>query len=267
MGRFEALSATVCLAALLAGCSPATDAPADSPSDSVEYLTARVEERLPFDASSFTQGLEVAPDGNLYVGTGMEGESRLYVRTPAGEELRSVDLDPLFFGEGITRIDDTVWELTWLNGTAIRRNAATLEETGRASYDGEGWGICARPDADEVIFSDGSAELRRMDPRTLEERGRFTVTMDGRPVSGLNELECVGGDVYANIFTTTDIVRIDAETGRVTALIDASGVPNNAADDPNNVLNGIAHIPGTDEFYLTGKRWPDMYRVTFAPAG
>ena len=151
----------------------------------------------------------------------MEGESRLYVRTPAGEELRSVDLDPLFFGEGITRIDDTVWELTWLNGTAIRRNAATLEETGRSSYDGEGWGVCARPDADEVIFSDGSAELRRMDPRTLEERGRFTVTMDGRPVSGLNELECVGGDVYANIFTTTDIVRIDAETGRVTALIDA----------------------------------------------
>ena len=104
-----------------------------------------------------------------------------------------------------------------------------------------------------------------MDPQTFEERERFQVTLDGEPLSGLNELECVDDAVYANLFTTTDIVRIDAETGKVTAVIDASAVPNNAAPDPNHVLNGIAHIPGTDEFYLTGKRWPDLYRVTFEP--
>lgn len=255
MGRFTV--AAICSAiALLAGCSSP-----ESAGPEVQRLTAHVEQRLPFDSASFTQGLEVAENGTIYVGTGQEGESRLYTRTPDGEELRSVALDPQFFGEGITRIDDILWQLTWQNGTAIRRDAATLEETGRAHYDGEGWGICARDN--EVIFSDGTEQLRRMDPDTLEERGRFTVTLDGQPVTGLNELECVGDEVYANIFTTTNIMCIDARSGKVTAVIDASGLPNNAEPDPNNVLNGIAHIPGTEEFYLTGKRWPDMYRVTF----
>ncbi|MET3943216.1 glutaminyl-peptide cyclotransferase [Corynebacterium mucifaciens] len=255
MGRFTV--AAVCSAiVLLAGCSSP-----ESAGPEIQRLTAHVEQRLPFDSASFTQGLEVAEDGTIYVGTGQEGESRLYTRTPDGEELRSVALDPEFFGEGITRIDDILWQLTWQDGTAIRRDATTLEETGRAYYDGEGWGICAR--GNEVIFSDGTAQLRRMDPDTFEERERFTVTLDGQPVTGLNELECVGDEVYANIFTTTNIMRIDARSGKVTAVIDASGLPNNAEPDPNNVLNGIAHIPGTEEFYLTGKRWPDMYRVTF----
>ncbi len=254
MGRFHALSSMPLFVGLLAGCSP---------TQPVEELTAVVHERLPFDATSFTQGLEVAPDGNLVVGTGWVGESRIYTRTPAGEELASQPLEPQFFGEGITLVDDSVWQLTWQDGTAIRRNADTLEETSRATYDGEGWGICSRPG--EVIFSDGTDQLRRMDPQTFEERERFQVTLRGEPLSGLNELECVDDAVYANLFTTTDIVRIDAETGKVTAVIDASGVPNNAAPDPNHVLNGIAHIPGTDEFYLTGKRWPDLYRVTFEP--
>ena len=105
-----------------------------------------------------------------------------------------------------------------------------------------------------------------MDPDTLAELARFEVTDQGKPVEGLNELECVGDDVYANIFTTTDIVRIDATSGHVTARIDASSLPNNADEDINNVLNGIAHIPGTDEFYLTGKRWPDLYRVRLVPS-
>lgn len=257
MGRFT-VAAVCSLLAFAAGCSsPETAGP------ETQRLTAHVQERLPFDQASFTQGLEVSEDGTIYVGTGQEGESRLYTRTPAGEEQRSVDLDPQFFGEGITLVDDILWQLTWLDGTAIRRDAATLEETGRASYDGEGWGICKLDEKDELLFSDGSSQLRRMDPDTLDERERFTVTMDGQPVEGLNELECVGDEVYANIFTTTNIMRIDADSGKVTAVIDASRLPNNAQPDPNNVLNGIAHIPGTDEFYLAGKRWPDMYRVTF----
>lgn len=234
-------------------------------SDSPEELTAVVQERYDFDDTSFTQGLEVAPDGTLVVGTGQHGESRIYRRELDGTELVSKDIGPEFFGEGITLVDDSLWQLTWQAGVAMRRDAETLEELERVAYEGEGWGICYREDADEVIFSDGSAELRRMDPRTFEERERFTVELDGKPVEDLNELECVGDEVYANIFTTTDIVRIDADTGSVTAVIDASDVPNNAVADPNNVLNGIAHIPGTDEFYLTGKRWPDMYRVAFVP--
>lgn len=263
--RRSILPLSALAASLLVGCG--------GPGAEVEYLRAEVKERLPFDEESFTQGLEVGADGALYVGTGLEGSSRIYARTPQGDTLRSEELDPQFFGEGITLVDDSVWQLTWQSGTAIKRDANTLKETGRAHYDGEGWGVCHSEDARGLIFSDGTDELRRLDPETFEERDRFDVTLDGRPVPGLNELECVGGDVYANLFTETDIVRIDAKTGSVTAVIDASGLPNNAEDDPNNVLNGIAHIPGTgaetgtpDEFYLTGKRWPDMYRVTFEAA-
>ena len=253
--------------ALLVGCSAeGSSTAAQQETEGTEMLTVSINETLPFDDSSFTQGLEVAPDGTLYVATGMNGESRIYRTTTEGKELASQDLAPEFFGEGITRVGDHLWQLTWQSNTAIKRDAETLDELERTSFEGEGWGLCHRQDAGEVIFSDGTAELRRMDPDTLTERERFTVTRDGQPLEGINELECVGDDIYANIFTTTDIVRIDAKTGKVEALIDASGLPNNAAPDPNHVLNGIAHIPDSDnEFFLTGKRWPDMYRVTFEP--
>ena len=253
--------------ALLVGCSAEGSSTAvQQETEGMEMLTVSINETLPFDDSSFTQGLEVAPNGTLYVATGMNGESRIYRTTTEGKELASQDLAPEFFGEGITRVGDHLWQLTWQSNTAIKRDAETLDELERTSFDGEGWGLCHRQDAGEVIFSDGTAELRRMDPDTLTERERFTVTRDGQPLEGINELECVGDDIYANIFTTTDIVRIDAKTGKVEALIDASRLPNNATPDPNHVLNGIAHIPDSDnEFFLTGKRWPDMYRVTFEP--
>ena len=253
--------------ALLVGCSAeGSSTSAQQETEGTEMLTVSINETLPFDDTSFTQGLEVAPDGTLYVATGMNGESRIYRTTTEGKELASQDLAPEFFGEGITRVGDHLWQLTWQSNTAIKRDAETLDDLERTSFDGEGWGLCHHQDADEVIFSDGTAELRRMDPDTLTERERFTVTRDGQPLEGINELECVGDDIYANIFTTTDIVRIDAKTGKVEALIDASGLPNNASPDPNHVLNGIAHIPDSDnEFFLTGKRWPDMYRVTFEP--
>ncbi|WP_165164480.1 glutaminyl-peptide cyclotransferase [Corynebacterium qintianiae] len=232
--------------------------------DQVERLVPVVQQRYDFNPESFTQGLEVAQDGTLYIGTGQVGESRVYRATPQGEEIASEQVDPAFFGEGLTRAGDDLWQLTWQDGVAMRRDAGTLEELGRTTYAGEGWGVCSRQG--EVILSDGTSQLRRMDPASFAERERFTVTLDGQPVQHLNELECVGDDIYANVFLTTDIMRIDASTGEVTAVIDASSLPNNAAPDPNNVLNGIAHIPGTDEFYLSGKRWPDLYRVTFEPA-
>nr|WP_235840645.1 glutaminyl-peptide cyclotransferase [Corynebacterium liangguodongii] len=258
---FPALLAAAFLPLCVVSCGAPT---AQDAADPVERLVAAEVARYPFNPDSFTQGLEVGPDGNVVVGTGQYGLSRIYRSTPDGEELASAVLDPRFFGEGLTRVGDSIWQLTWKEGVAIKRDAASLEETGRASYSGQGWGLCSR--GDEVIFSDGTAELRRMDPVTFSERGRLTVTLEGQPVDHLNELECVGDEIYANVFLSTDILRIDASTGAVTAVIDASGLPNNAAPDPNNVLNGIAHIPGTDEFYLAGKRWPDLYRVRFVAA-
>lgn len=232
----------------------------------VERLTVEVVDVHPFDETSFTQGLEVDEDGRLLVGTGMRGDSRIYRSTVDGRQSDSQELDEEFFGEGVTRHGESVWQLTWQAGVALQRDADTLAEVGRAEYEGEGWGLCARQD--ELIMSDGTDRLRRVDPETFAERERFAVTLDGEPVTGLNELECVEGDVYANVFMDTDVVRIDAETGEVTAVIDAAGLANNAAPDPNHVLNGIAHIPGGDRFYLSGKRWPDLYEVRFvASAG
>ncbi|MCT2287909.1 glutaminyl-peptide cyclotransferase [Corynebacterium sanguinis] len=254
--------AALLLTPALTSCSPQLQ---EQPREQgVEKLTAVVEQRYDFDPSSFTQGLEVADDGTLYVGTGQVGSSRIYRTTLDGQVTASRDLDPAFFGEGITRTGDYLWQLTWQDGVALKRDAETLEELGRTTFEGEGWGVCARDG--EVILSDGTAQLRRMDPETFAERERFTVSLGGAEVPRLNELECVGDEIYANVFLTTDIVRIDAATGDVTAVIDASSLPNNAAPDPDNVLNGIAHIPGTDEFYLAGKRWPDLYRVSFEPA-
>lgn len=233
----------------------------------VERLGVEVVDTHPFDPGSFTQGLEVEPDGTLLVGTGQWGESRVYRRALDGQELVSRDLPDEQFGEGLTRHGDSVWQLTWQAGIAYERDAGTLEETARVRYPGEGWGLCSFPE--ELFMSDGTSELRRLDPGTFEERGRVPVTLDGAPVGSLNELECVDGprgpEVYANVFTSTDIMRIDAGTGQVTGVIDASTLPNNATPDPDHVLNGVAAVPGTDRFYLSGKRWPDLYEVRFVP--
>lgn len=271
-------SSSAASASAASGTGAADADSADSAADGkVERLTATVLETLPFDATSFTQGLEVTPAGQLLVGTGQFGQSRVYLADPStGKQTTSVDLPAEFFGEGLTQVGDSIWELTWKAGQAIKRDAVTLEETGRAPYEGEGWGLCALESGSggELIMSDGSAQLRHLDPVTFDETGeRTTVTLNGQPVTEINELECVNDastdhhpTVYANVWFTTDILRIDPATGEVTGIIDASAAQNNADADENNVLNGIAHIPGTDEFYITGKRWPDLYRVTFDPA-
>lgn len=245
------------VALLLGACAPPEP-------ETVPHYDVEVVRVHPFDESSFTQGLEIDRDGTLLVGTGGVGESRIYRTTLDGEELAEASLDPEFFGEGITRVDGHIWQLTWQDGIAVRRDAATLDEVGRVSYPGEGWGLCAR--TDELIMSDGTDQLRRLDPHTFEERGRVAVTLADRPAERLNELECVGDKIYANVFLSTDILRIDAASGDVTGIIDASTLPNNAVPHPDHVLNGIAQLPGTDRLLLGGKRWPDLYEVEVVPA-
>lgn len=227
-------------------------------------LDADIVAEHPFDKSSFTQGLEVMPEGDLLVGTGLNGESRIY-RAPvedAASPTVSDDLDEKFFGEGVTLHGDSVWQLTWKEGTAFRRDADTLEVTDEASYDGEGWGICS--DGDQLVTSDGSDALTFRDPGNFESTGTVDVTLDGEPVDELNELECVGdGDdrtVWANIWHEDRIVRIDPESGDVTGVLDVD-LPAGDRDDAD-VLNGIAAVPGeNDRFYLTGKLWDTLYEV------
>lgn len=260
LGAVKKLASLAILSSLpLASCStPPTDSEAV-----VEHLVPEIISTYSFDSTSFTQGLELDGD-ELIVGTGQYGGSRIYRSSVDGQESVSQSLDPEFFGEGITKSGDAIWQLTWNEGVAFKRDADTLEELDRVSYDGQGWGICSTDDA--LITSDGSSTLTFRDPETFAENSTVDVTLDGSPVGNLNELECVDGEVYANIFLDTDIMRIDPNSGEVTAVIDASNIPNNATPDTNNVLNGIAHIPDSDRFYITGKRWPDLYEVRFVPA-
>lgn len=242
-----------------------------------QLLRMEIVDRHPWDDSAFTQGLEVEPDGSLLVGTGQYGESAVYrIRDwrGGGEPEQRRELPAEFFGEGLTRAGDTVWQLTWREGTAIARDAETLEETRRADVDVEGWGIChfdAAGDAPaRLVTSDGTGTLTFRDPVSFAPTGTVEVTASGNPVTHLNELDCVDGpdgpEVWANVWLTNEIGRIDPETGRVTAYADLSPLVEELTPEQReraDVLNGIARIPGTDRFLVSGKLWPTLYEVRF----
>ena len=225
-------------------------------------LRAEVIARIPHDTTAFTEGLELH-DGVLYEGTGLEGRSQLRVLDPAtGAVKRAVPLPGELFGEGITVVGDRIWQLTWRDGVVLDWDRATLTLRRKLPLDGEGWGLCR--DGARLVRSDGTDRLRFQDPDTFAEEGSVAVTLDGAPVTELNELECVGGQVWANVWQTDRIVRIDPADGRVTAVVDAAGLLDPARRAGADVLNGIAAVPGTDEFLVTGKLWPVIFRVRFA---
>ncbi|WP_199441163.1 glutaminyl-peptide cyclotransferase [Umezawaea beigongshangensis] len=240
---------------VLTGACSASPVPVAEPPE-VLALRPEVIARLPHDADAFTQGLELA-DGVLYEGTGLRGRSSLRASDPdTGRVDERVDLPADLFGEGITVVGDRIWQITWRDGVAVERDRATLAELRRVSYDGEGWGLCH--DGARLVMSDGSPELTFRDRTSFAETGRVTVTRDGTPVEELNELECVGGAVWANVWQTDEIVRVDPASGRVTAVADLAALKPAGA---SGVLNGIAAVPGTDEFLVTGKNWPTTFRV------
>ncbi|MEU6268994.1 glutaminyl-peptide cyclotransferase [Saccharopolyspora shandongensis] len=231
---------------------------------SLPHLRAEVISVLPHDRSSFTQGLELAA-GTLYEGTGMHGSSLLRATDLAtGEVRREARLPAELFGEGITVTGDRIWQLTWQEGVALERDRKTLDELRRVEYTGEGWGLCF--DGSRLVMSDGSDRLTFRDPATFEPVGGVDVRRGGSVVEKLNELECVGDQVWANVWGSDEILRIDPATGQVTAVVDASGLLSSWERAGTDVLNGIAVIPGTDEFLLTGKYWPTIFRVRFVPA-
>ena len=246
--------------AALVGCSgnnPPAGRAQPAPS-AVPVIQPVVLAEIPHDASAFTQGFEL--DGQtLYEGTGLVGKSQVRELDPAtGSVRRAVATQPSYFGEGITVVDDRIWELTWRDGIAVEWDKATLTPRREVPMDGEGWGVCR--DGDRLIRSDGTDRLRFHDPVTFAETGSVSVTHDGQPVSHLNELECVDGQVWANVWPSDTIVRIDPASGAVTTIVDAGGLWRGPGRTPQNVLNGIAHVGG-QEFLLTGKNWPTMYRV------
>ena len=227
------------------------------PSGTPEIL---VLDALPHDAEAFTQGL-VLHEGVFYESTGLYGASTVRIVDPeTGEILASVSLDDRFFGEGLEVVGRRVVQLTWKEQTAFIWDAATLEPLGTYTYDGEGWGLCAFED--RFVMSDGSSTLTFRDLDSFEVIGTVEVVSSGQPVDKLNELECVGELVYANVWFSDEIMVIAADSGKVVARVDASSLRGELSSDEGiDALNGIAHDPDRRVFYLTGKLWPEIFEV------
>ncbi|MCA9271154.1 MAG: glutaminyl-peptide cyclotransferase [Planctomycetales bacterium] len=228
-----------------------------------EY-TVKVVNTFPHDRNAFCQGLE-CDDGALLEGTGQFGESTLRrVELTSGRVLQSIAHDRRVFGEGVTRVGDRIYQLTWQNRTCFVFDATTLRQVGRFTYNGEGWGLAH--DDKHLIMSNGSSQLQFRDPQTFAVVKTLWVKSQGRPVTKLNELEYVDGEIYANIWHQDVVARIDPESGEVTGWIDmASLFPARLRPHREAVLNGIAYDAAAKRLFVTGKHWPQVFEVELTP--
>lgn len=239
-----------------------TPAPAPQPAPAATPIARygyEVVASYPHDPSAFTQGLVIA-DGVLTESTGRHPSSVRRVRLSDGEILTRRDLDPALFGEGLTVMDDRAFSLTWTDGKIFVWNAADLTPVGEHPLAGQGWGLTH--DGTRLILSDGEPHLRFLDPKTLVETGSVPVTINGRPLGRLNELEFIDGEVWANIWQTDFIVRIDPATGNVKGVVDLTGLLSDPVRDPaDDVLNGIAWDAANKRLFVTGKNWPKLFEI------
>ncbi len=222
----------------------------------------RIVKTYPHDRMAYTQGL-LWLDGFLYESTGQYGASSLRkVRLETGQVIERHDLEDTYYGEGLAAWGGRFYQLTWTQQTGFiyDYDRARLRQVGTFRYSGEGWGLTQ--DGKRLIMSDGTAELRFIDPRTLKETGRLKVHAGGVPVGELNELEVVRGEIFANIYRTERIARISPKSGAVTGWIDLTGLlPQADRWIPVDVLNGIAYDAARDRLFVTGKLWPKLFEI------
>lgn len=260
------------VAALAAACDTGRAAPAP-PDEAVEApraeaqrvaterLRVQVVQTYPHDPGAFTQGLVLAGT-RLFESTGLEGRSSLReVDLATGRVLRKLDIGAPVFAEGLALAGTRLFQITWKHEVAYSYDRDTFAKGPTFPYSGEGWGLCHN--GSELVMSDGSARLTFRGPETFRPVREVVVRESGEPVDQLNELECVGPAVYANVWMTDRIVRVDPKSGAVTATIDASGLLQAGERIGTDVLNGIAYDPATETFLITGKLWPKLFRVRF----
>lgn len=234
------------------------------PSEAAVTVTPVVHRAYAHDPEAFTQGL-LFYGGQLYESTGLYGSSTLRrVELTTGAVKQSVALAATEFGEGLAQVEDRLIQLTWKSGLAHVFDLTSFEHRQSFDYSGEGWGLCF--DGQRLVMSDGSSSLFFRNPTTFEMTGSVTVTRDGVSLRQLNELECVNGWVYANVWQTKHIVKIDPGSGNVVATLLVDGLLTSEEAANADVLNGIAYLPETSRFYITGKLWPKLFEVDFPDA-
>lgn len=218
----------------------------------------------PHDTRAFTQGL-LFLDGKLFESTGLYARSSVRrVDLASGQVELEAKLPAEFFGEGLAQVGQRLFQLTWKNGKVLVWDLSSLTKEREFTYEGEGWGLCF--DGRHFVMSDGSDKLTLRSPTTFAKEGEIRVTLAGQPLANLNELECVGGAIFANVWQDNHIARIEANSGHVAAWIDASGLLDAREAAGADVLNGIAAMPSTGHLLVTGKLWPHLYEVEVIPA-
>lgn len=259
----------VAFSAIACSCGGATQkrSNSDKKGGEITHYTFRIVAELPHSTSDYTQGFLYA-DGLFWEGTGGYGESQIKRYNPAnGEPLKSAKLSRNYFGEGITLFGDKLYQLTWRKGKAFVYDKESFKLLREYSYEGEGWGLTT--DGTNLYMSDGTDRITLRNPANFEPIGSFSVTIGGRKATNLNELEWIGGELWANVYLSDTILRIDPKTGKVVGIIDLTGLqsPNDINLYNTDVLNGIAHDPATGRIWLTGKNWNKIYQVEILPKG
>jgi len=252
-----AIRLVVALAAL-AGALPAAAA-------SIPVYRYKVVRAYPHDPGAFTEGL-FYDGGFLYESTGEPGASTVRkVRLDDGIVVQKVDTPPGYFGEGIVASGTKLVQLTWQDGVAFVYDKATMKLVGGFRYPGEGWAFTR--DATHVYMSDGTPTIRVLDPETFQRTGSIEVSADGAPLRNINELEWVKGEIYANVWQTNRIARIDPKTGHVVGWIDLTGLLDTSrlGNPIDDVLNGIAYDAAKDRLFVTGKHWPKLFEIKVIP--
>ena len=233
---------------------------ADAAAGQVPVYTYEVVNTYPHDPAAFTQGL-VFDGGALLESTGLEGHSTLRrVELQTGRVLQKVDVPRFFFAEGMTLFGGKIYQLTWKGEKGFIYDPQTFQKTGEFTYTGEGWGLTH--DADSLILSDGTNQIRFLDPSTYKVKRTISVFDQGQPLKEINELEYVKGEIFANVWHDDRIVRIDPQTGRINGWVDLSGLlkPGEVTDE-EAVLNGIAYDERGDRLFVTGKLWPKLFEI------
>jgi len=237
------------------------DTSSNEPAQSL--YTYEIINAYPHDENAFTEGL-VFEKGTLFEGTGLYGESKLLkTLLETGTITQSYSLPETFFGEGITILDNKVFQLTWREKTGFVYDKDSFQLLRNFTYATEGWGLTT--DGEKLIMSNGSATLQFLDPETFQIMGTVEVHDLAEPVSQLNELEYVKGDVYANIFEQKRIAIINIQTGQVKGWIDLNDLHDPNDGDLENVLNGIAYDSADGRLFVTGKRWTQLFEIKIAP--